>query len=438
MPRSLPPSPSLETLRKEAKALRRDHKRGDASCCTTLRCLDRLRDRTNAEILSEEIRLQECQHALARDYGFASWAALRKEVLGKSGPATMLHLLWSDILAEALRETTAPGDTMVWRDMGAYAPTPADDTIMAAMQARILVEDGYFKTVEAALQARTSAEKRLGEFHGYDEVVLWFDTCLYDHVILIRHLDWFSRRDLHDTRLSLICVEKGLGEHAPDELAGLLAVRRPVTKPQFELAVRAWAAYRSPVPIDVEELLAADTSAMPYLSAAFLDHLQRFPSVRDGLGSIDRVVLTCAEKLGRVKIARLIGECLGSPLTYLSDTLAAKHAQDMASCGKPLLRVDGDEIIWRHPFGKVDVEITDTGREVLAGKADFVKLNGIDRWLGGVHLMGPEAQWRWDPEQRRLVESSQEPTGTGTNALSMPTVYSSPGYRRGRSRGHGI
>ena len=84
-----------------------------------------------------------------------------------------------------------------------------------------------------------------------------------------------------------------------------------------------------------------DTSALPDLDQAFTDHLERFPSVLDGLGSIDMVVLAGAEKLGRVRIARLIGECLGSGLAYLSDTLAAKHARDMASCRDPLLRPRG-------------------------------------------------------------------------------------------------
>jgi hypothetical protein len=40
---------------------------------------------------------------------------------------------------------------------------------------------------------------------------------------------------------------------------------------------------------------------------------------------------------------------------------------------------------------------------VLAGEADHVRLNGIDRWLGGVHLEGDEAAWRWDAAAGRLT-----------------------------------
>jgi hypothetical protein len=39
---------------------------------------------------------------------------------------------------------------------------------------------------------------------------------------------------------------------------------------------------------------------------------------------------------------------------------------------------------------------TPAGRRVLRGEADHVALNGIDRWVGGVHLRGHAARWRWD------------------------------------------
>ena len=52
------------------------------------------------------------------------------------------------------------------------------------------------------------------------------------------------------------------------------------------------------------------------------------------------------------------------------------------------------------PAGRVTfdtpLELTPSGRAALAGEADHVALNGIDRWIGGVHLSGPEAAWRWD------------------------------------------
>jgi hypothetical protein len=41
--------------------------------------------------------------------------------------------------------------------------------------------------------------------------------------------------------------------------------------------------------------------------------------------------------------------------------------------------------------------VTDVGHDVLAARADHAELNGIDRWIGGVHLEGHRPAWRWDP-----------------------------------------
>ena len=45
----------------------------------------------------------------------------------------------------------------------------------------------------------------------------------------------------------------------------------------------------------------------------------------------------------------------------------------------------------------------DTGARVLAGGVDQVALNGIDRWIGGVHLYGRQVPWRWDDGTETIV-----------------------------------
>ncbi len=66
----------------------------------------------------------------------------------------------------------------------------------------------------------------------------------------------------------------------------------------------------------------------------------------------------------------------------------------------------------RHPLVEIseisqqglgDVKITETGVKVLEGRADHIDLNGIDRWLGGVHLNGYKIPWRWDRASGRIV-----------------------------------
>src|SRR5262245_46571810 len=63
MPRELPAQPSLEFLKKEAKAALRELRR------------------TNSRA-----RLADAQHALAQEYGFATWAALKAHVTSAAQP----------------------------------------------------------------------------------------------------------------------------------------------------------------------------------------------------------------------------------------------------------------------------------------------------------------------------------------------------------------
>lgn len=42
------------------------------------------------------------------------------------------------------------------------------------------------------------------------------------------------------------------------------------------------------------------------------------------------------------------------------------------------------------------LRLTAAGRRVLDGYEDHVGLNGVDRWIGGVHLTGRAVRWRWD------------------------------------------
>jgi hypothetical protein len=49
--------------------------------------------------------------------------------------------------------------------------------------------------------------------------------------------------------------------------------------------------------------------------------------------------------------------------------------------------------------------LTDMGARVLAGAADHVTLNGINRWVGGVHLRGHHVPWRWNDATETITHA---------------------------------
>ncbi|HEY3257328.1 MAG TPA: hypothetical protein VGJ64_00620, partial [Gemmatimonadaceae bacterium] len=56
-------------------------------------------------------------------------------------------------------------------------------------------------------------------------------------------------------------------------------------------------------------------------------------------------------------------------------------------------------------FLDAELSLTDIGRSVLHGDGDWIELGGSDRWLGGVHLDGANAAWRWDFANGTVRES---------------------------------
>jgi hypothetical protein len=78
---------------------------------------------------------------------------------------------------------------------------------------------------------------------------------------------------------------------------------------------------------------------------------------------------------------------------YLGDTWSFAMMDRMAHAPVPLLNAEPAD---RPVDRETSLRLTDTGVRVLAGTADHVTLNGIDRWVGGVHLRGDHVPWRWN------------------------------------------
>lgn len=80
MSASLPPAPSLEQLRNQAKDVLRAYKTQDPSVCEVLRHLKQFKGKTDKEVLAGSLSLVQVQYALAIHYGFRSWQELKEQV----------------------------------------------------------------------------------------------------------------------------------------------------------------------------------------------------------------------------------------------------------------------------------------------------------------------------------------------------------------------
>jgi hypothetical protein len=89
----------------------------------------------------------------------------------------------------------------------------------------------------------------------------------------------------------------------------------------------------------------------------------------------------------------------------VGDTLLFNILRALITVPQPLLRFAAPfkGKLRNYQFNGSAIEMTDTGHRVLAGSADHITLNGIDRWIGGVHLSGHQVPWRWDERTTAII-----------------------------------
>jgi hypothetical protein len=318
-----------------------------------------------------------------------------------------LHVANGTSVTSTITAAGIPGTRSIWADPLYEGPVPhvADDELVE-IRSRYLSGEypGNIDPVNDLKQWRAV----IAAHDAYDELVMWFEHDLFDQLNLIQLLDWIRPRMPAGKIVSLICIGsfparasfKGLGELSADELASLLPTRRPVTMGEYDLAARAWTAFRDPSPQPLDDLRRTDTGALPFLAAAIERLLQEFPWTRDGLSRSERRLLQLAEQ-GPVALQSVFPRMQdGERAYYMTDLSLASLAVALSRTAPPLLTVDGVQ-----PDSLAgSISIADAGRDVLAARRDRVSC-GLDRWLGGVRLQSRGDTWRWDDDRSRMVRT---------------------------------
>ncbi len=322
----------------------------------------------------------------------------------------MLHLTNGDLAAGLLERAGVGGMIVPWRDVLHEGPVPAGLSLdaLSEVRARYLAGQGWgdLASIRAGFAARNGL---LSGFRDHDEVVLWFEADLYDQLQVAQILDWLAGRARGHTRLALIDAGaldrvRGIGGLAANQVAPLFETRRQVTDAQLDMARAAWEAYRSPDPTGLEKLAASASHALPLMGAALRRHLQQFPSTHNGLGRTEHHALASVDAGIVEAVALLRAHWEQEERPFMGDWAFWAYLKKLAGGARPLLLIEGPRDDAR--FARARLAITEDGRRVLRGSLDFVHLNGIDCWLGGVHLVGRTPAWRWDEAAACLSSSA--------------------------------
>ena len=230
-----------------------------------------------------------------------------------------------------------------------------------------------------------------GRLQEADRYVLWFEADLYDQLLLIEVL---SKLEAEPARISLVSIGEyrgkahfgGLGELTPQQLAALLPEGVTFNVEAVQLAQQAWRAYRASRPRGLPAIARASSPELRFLGEAFARLMQEYPSRVDGLSLTERRILQAVDEGAHRPREIFLALWQRERRPFLADQPTFEVIKRLSEARHPLLAPG--------PY-RDRLRLTPVGREVLEGSADHVRLNGLDRWIGGVHLTGAE-DWRYD------------------------------------------
>jgi Domain of unknown function (DUF1835) len=310
--------------------------------------------------------------------------------------------------------TDVPGtglarQVIYWRDILHEGPVPevAPDELRQIRVDYLAASQG----VDHDTARRQFAERDQAlEANRDGEYVLWFEADLYDQLQITEILARLAGLGVPAGRITLVCIGEhpgiahfgGLGELTAAQLTGLplTSACARLTPAALELATNAWAAFRAPDPSGLSAIAAARLGELRFLGEAF-DRLSReYPAARDGLSLTERRVLAAVGDGAPDAGTAFVRAQARETRRYLGDSTCFARMDALAAGPHPLLELDPPGRPVERTTG---LHLTDAGVQVLAGEADQIVLNGIDRWIGGVHLHGRNVRWRWDDGKEAIA-----------------------------------
>lgn len=334
-----------------------------------------------------------------------------------------LHLTNGDHAADALGQSGLTGDILPWRDILHDGPVPDDRDSDAFRRVRADFLSGRgWSSSDSVLRSLIDRDQRLDEVADGDELVLWFEPDLYDQLQLMQVLARLARRAEPLPRVSIAPADCLLGPLAPENFPALYESRRDLDADDVATGAEAWQAFTADTPdtlLAVTTRLDGQRSArtyaddpavrLPYLTSALRRVLEEFPDTQAGLSRTERQVCEILANGPRTLRTVFQAQQKAESWVWLGDSSFAWYVQRLSDCANPLVlhangsrvvtssRSTGGKSFWDRP-----VELTALGHDVVRDRADQVQLNGIDRWIGGVHCQTTR-HWRWDPHHHHLA-----------------------------------
>lgn len=336
-----------------------------------------------------------------------------------------LHVTNGDVAASGLARSGLPGDVLSWRDILHDGPVlhDRDATAFRRARAEFLASRGWANAEEVIVDLE-DRDARLDGLTPADEAVLWFEPDLFDQLQLIQVLARLAAKPADQRpRITIVPADLFLGPLLPEKFAPLFAMRREVRDADLQHGVDAWDAFTSSEPtalmamaerfdreITKRTYASSDDVRLPYLASSLRRILEEYPDAGHGLSRSERQICEALAP-GEITLSKLYRTSHQSAESWIwmGDWSFAWYVERLSDGAQPLiLHGNGTRVIPpqrdrdARSFWERTVKLTPFGQEIVRERADAVKVNGVDRWIGGVHLTRAN-DWRWDGRVGRVA-----------------------------------
>ncbi|MCW8935514.1 MAG: DUF1835 domain-containing protein [Gammaproteobacteria bacterium] len=415
---------NLQQQKKRAKELLKSIHTQDSAA--RLRFINSHPDFKDNSPPADTMKLSDAQLVIAREFGLASWAKLKTHILNMThavkaidtnlikpdADCATLHIRCGTDLQNTLPDAGFIGDFLEYTDPYSQGPIIHDDDFltkrikflhdsfahilnMSAEETKQRYERSHFKLTKAA--------------ETYKRIVLWFEHDSFDQLILARLLAYFAEFGSPD-KLELISINHfpgsvrfiGLGQLPVEAIRMLWSQRKAVNQQQLELAKQLWQALGRDSPENLLNIInSKEIQYLPEMHGALQRHLQELPSRFNGLSLTEHLTLEILNQhsmTAAMLFKKLMLEY--EPLPWLGDGMYWFILESMIQVSAPVFDISKADL--QKPWPKRTLTITQTGRNVVSGKQDWLSLEPPSRYLGGILIQGAQSCWRWHREKDNL------------------------------------
>ncbi len=218
---------------------------------------------------------------------------------------SILHITNGDSTTNYLQRLNIKGDFITWREMLCEGKTEVKVGSEQFWKSRFdFLKQSYNVTKKQFIDLTLKEYRNLCNHKTQEEIVLWFEHDLFCQVNMLAVISWLKRYR-KGRKVSLVCsgtisgADKmfGLSQLSENQLKEHYKNKVELTLDDIEYADYVWQLYCSNNPLQLQNVFQYQPSkTFKYLTDGLLAHLQRFPSLGNGLNAVENNILTIASE----------------------------------------------------------------------------------------------------------------------------------------------